>query len=172
MVKVRGGLRQRVGVLLRRPQAAAHCQYVPVILRQPFVDPQHFALHRRLGVRCCQPDRATVLAIPRMDVLMREHTKREPALRLINQCAFGNAAVVGLVVFQAEVCHVVAECEQKVVVFVVLAAEKRLRLLDELAHGIGELWGRLESGGTFGGDVHVDRRLRSRERKATEVLGR
>ena len=74
-----------------------------------------------------------------MDVLVREHTKSEPALRLIDQCAFGDTAVVGLVVFQAEMCHVIAEGEQKVVVLVVLGAEKRLRLLDELAHGIGEL---------------------------------
>src|SRR2546423_4465598 len=103
VVESGGHVREVVPVLFRRPESAARRQNVAVILGQPLVNPEQLVLHRLLVVACGKPRGPSVLAVPGVEVFVREDAPGEARRRLVNERALGDAAVVRLMVFESEV---------------------------------------------------------------------
>src|ERR1700722_1416271 len=94
-----------------------------------------------------------------MDVLVRKQGGLELAGSFVDQAALFNAAVVGLVMLQAEVGDVIAQAEEEVVVAVVMSAEKLVGLFDEILVVIPNFLRGIESGGAVGGNIHLGERI-------------
>src|SRR5579859_6234970 len=94
-----------------------------------------------------------------MHVLVRQQAGGQLAASVVDQAALVHAAVVGLVVLEAEVGDVIAERVEKMVVAVVMRAEQLLRLVDQAFVVIPCFLRSVERGGTVGGDVHFGGRI-------------
>ena len=94
-----------------------------------------------------------------MNVLVGEQAGLHLARGFIDEAALVNAAVVGFVVLQTEVRDVIAQAEKKVVVAIVMRAEKFVRLFDQILVVVPDFLRRFESGGAVGGDVHLGERI-------------
>ena len=110
-------------------------------------------MHGDLVVGRGQARGAAILAIPAMHVFVRKQARDrvcDPSHRLSR---VRNTAIVGFVMLESEVGHVIAERVEEMVVAVMLRAEKRSRLRDKILVVIPNLLRRLEGGGAVGGDV-------------------
>src|SRR5262249_28681297 len=83
----------------------------------------------------------------------------ELAVSFVYQAAFAHAAVVRFVMLESKVCNVITESVEKVVVLVVLGAEQRSRLRDQVLVVIPDLLRRLKCGSAVGGHVEFGRGL-------------
>src|ERR1700675_89818 len=90
-----------------------------------------------------------------MHVLVRKQGGLQLTSSFIDQAALINAAVIGLVMLQAEMGDVIAEAEQEVVVAVVMSAEKLVGLFDQILVVIPYFLRRVESSGGVGGNIHL-----------------
>ena len=143
---------------------------LPEIFGESLVNPEQVALHGHLIVGRGQARGAAILAIPAMDVFVRKQARVEFAIGLVDQATFADTAIVGFVMLESEVGHVIAERVEEMVVLVMLRAEKRSRLRDKILVVIPNFLRRLEGGGAVGGDVKFRRRLSGCERHRLQVL--
>ena len=88
------------------------------------------------------------------------------------QGALGQAAVVGLVMLQAEVGHVIAEREQKMIVAIMARAEELARLGNQVGHLLLVFGAHVESGFAVGDHVEfvMDRLARRRDVDGAIIL--
>src|ERR1051326_4115416 len=99
-----------------------------------------------------------------MHVLVRQQAGGELAGRVVDETTLVHAAVVGLVVLEAEVGDVVAERVEKMVVAVVVRAEQLLRLVNQGFVVVPRFLLSVKRGGAVGGDIHFGgRSLRQRD---------
>ena len=115
-VQARGNACHVVVVLVLGPQAAARGQQRAQVVRQPLVAPQQVCLHRLLIIRSSQVSRTAELPIPRVHKLMREQAAYHVAGSRPKQNPLRQTAVVGLVMLESKVRHVIAQGQQKMVI--------------------------------------------------------
>src|SRR5580658_1876870 len=94
-----------------------------------------------------------------MHVLVRQQAGFHSARGVIDESALAHAAVVGLMVLQAEVRHVIAQAVQKVVIAVVVRTEKLVGLFDQTLVVLPYVGWRGKCGGAVGGNIHLDERV-------------
>src|SRR5690349_1809490 len=111
--------RNRLPVIFRRPHAATRGQQVAEVRRAAFVDPEEVGFHWRLEFGCGEISRATVLAAPRMRVLMRQQAPNFTCGIGLQHDSRRQTAVVRFVVLEPEMGGEVAEREQEVVLAIV-----------------------------------------------------
>ena len=85
---------------------------------------------------------------------MRQQAGHQFAAVLVNQRALAHPAVVGLVVLQAEMGHMVAQAEQEVIVAVMPRPEKFACFGHQVHVFLAELGADVERGFAVRGDVH------------------
>src|SRR6185295_14176950 len=158
MVETRRDEGDALAVVLRSPQAAAGGEQQAEVLRQALVDPEQLALHRLLVIGSRETRRPAVLAVPGMDVLVREERSEAAAPALVAQRLFEEPVVARFVVLESEMLHVVAQRDEPLIMPVVAGAEQRTRLLRQACVRLGEAGGQLNGGGGVGGDVDLVRR--------------
>ena len=122
-VHTRRNLCQVLTVLLGRPKAAARGQHIAVVLGEALVHPKQIVLHGLLIIRRGKVRGPAILAIPRVGVFMGQQCSREFPQLGIDLSALTGAAVIGLMMLQTEMRHVVAKAEKKVVIPVMGGAE-------------------------------------------------
>ena len=147
---------------VRRFETAARGQDITQIVGQALVHPEEIALHRRLIVGRRQVGGAPVLAVPRVDELMRQEMGVDAARVLVDQRALGDAIIARLVVLQPEVRRVVAEGIEEVVLAVVRGAEQRQRLVHQPAVRREQVGCHFEGRRGIGGHVDLVRWFRLR----------
>src|SRR6267143_553793 len=155
VVQLSRGNGQIIPRLVGRQQTAAGGQHLAQVLCKTFVDPEQIVLHRLLVVRCGEVRRTSILSIPRMYVLMGKQTGRQLSRILVHQSPFVDAAVVRLVVFEAKMGDMIAQTEQKVIIAIVLRAEKFSGLLDQALVVIPDFLCRRKGSGAVGRNVHL-----------------
>ena len=121
-------------ILVGSPQAAARREHRAEIVGQSFVAPQQVGLHRLLEVGCRQVRGTAIFAIPRMHKLVRQQPAERHAGAGPEKGVLRQAAVVGLVMLEPKVGHVIAESEQEMVVAIVARAEELARFGDQVGH--------------------------------------
>jgi hypothetical protein len=89
----------------------------------------------------------------------------------IHQAALVDAAVVGLVMLQAEVRHVIAHAVEEVVVAVMMRAEKFVGLLHQILVMVPNFLRRIERGSAVGGNVHLGQRVLRQRYDFQELAG-
>ena len=149
-----GGEGEVVAILIGGEQAAAGGEHEAEIIRQAFVDPEEIVLHGLLVVGRGQVGGTAEFSVPRVDVFVGKEAGGKFASGVVDHAALVDAAVVGLVMLQAEVRDVIAERVEEVVVAVVVRAEKFLRLIDQALVVVPGFLRGFEGGGAVGGDVH------------------
>src|SRR3546814_7207811 len=107
-------------------------QHVAPVLGLALVHPQQAALHRHVVVRRPPAGGATVLAVPRMRVLVAEQVAAAGLPVPIGEVAGAQAVLARALVLEAVAAHLLRQREQEVVVVVVLRAERSEEHTSEL----------------------------------------
>src|SRR3546814_4666333 len=100
---------QRVARSLHRPQPGACGQHVAPVLGLALVHPQQAALHRHVVVRRPQAGGATILAVPRMRVLVAEQVAAARLLVPVGEVAGAQAVLARALVFQPVAAHLLRQ---------------------------------------------------------------
>src|SRR5689334_21730435 len=77
----------------------------------------------------------------------------------INERPLFRTAVIGLVMFESEMSHVITQTKQKMVVAIMSRAEQRRRLLYQIAVLIPHLLRHIQRHGAVSSDIHFDWRV-------------
>src|SRR5436190_11348094 len=105
-----------------------------------------------------------------MDHLVRKQARPAFAKFLVNEHTFGRTIIAGLMVFESEVCDLLAEGEQEIVFAEMTGAEERFLFVNEFRKSGDVVRLHLERGSGIGDDVEAVRRARTgRKIKGAEV---
>ena len=110
--------------LVGRTQAGARREQVAQIIGQPFINPKQIAMHWLLVVGRNQTRRTLVLAIPRVNKLMRKKIRFKIVHVTVTEHLFIRPVVAGFVMLQAVVRRLVAQRKQKSIFGVMARAKK------------------------------------------------
>src|SRR3546814_8071650 len=121
--------------MLRRPPISTRndTRCSVTTLCRSLVHPRQAVLHRHVVVRRPQSGGATILAVPRMRVLVAEQVAAARLLVPVGEVAGAQAVLARALVFQPVAAHLLRQRKQEVVVVVVLRAEGLERLPDQIA---------------------------------------
>ena len=140
------------------PKTAARREHQREILGQSFVDPQQIGFERRLVIVRHETGGTAVLAVPGMNVLVRQQRRPEHPHVGIGKKALAGAVLARFVVLQPEVPGVIAQAQQKVVIAKVVRIEQRRGFGDQVAECLPVRCTHLQRGGAIGCDVDLMRR--------------
>jgi len=146
-----GDAGEKFAILLGGPEAAARGEHGAEVVGEAFIAPEEIGLHRLFEVGSGEVGGAAELAVPGVDELMREQAADGEGAAGREEDALGEAAVVRLVMLEAEVRDVIAEREQEVVVAVVARAEEHAGFSDDVGESFLD-GGRDGEGGFAVGD--------------------
>src|SRR5579864_3936492 len=123
MIKVGGHLREVLAELVGSPKPAACRKNAAQILGESFVHPEQVGLHGLLIIGGGQPGGATVFSVPRMNIFMGQKRGIKFPFGLVDEAAFADAAVVGLMMLESEMRDVVTQCVEKMIVAIMLCSK-------------------------------------------------
>ena len=159
----RGGFQgEQIAKIVIGHEAAARGKHLAEVIGQALVIPEQFVAHGLLVIRRGQSRRTPVFAVPRMHHFVRQQV-RVPFPRVrVRQKILVQPVVARLVMFQAEMADVVAQGEQEMIIAIVMRAEQRIRLRDQVRKMARVLRFDFQRGGAVGDDVQEVRRISAR----------